>query len=71
MYMEQSLQMDKSLIIFYGKNFPFPLVQVEQSCQLLAKKWALNTGKLPLGGLPRNILDKKLTIKTSAVYCGC
>ena len=24
------------------------------SYQLLANEWALNTGKLPLGGLPRN-----------------
>ena len=24
------------------------------SCQLLGKEWALNTGKLPQGGLPRN-----------------
>ena len=34
------------------------------SCQLLAKEWALNTGKMPPGGLPRNSLVKKLTILT-------
>ena len=28
------------------------------SCQLLAKEWPLNTGKLPQGGLPRNSVVK-------------
>ena len=28
------------------------------NCQLLAKEWALNTGKLPQGGLPRNSVVK-------------
>ena len=28
------------------------------SCQLLVKELALNTGKLPLGGLPRNSVVK-------------
>ena len=28
------------------------------SCQLLGKEWALNTGKLPPGGLPRNSVVK-------------
>ena len=26
------------------------------SCQLLAKEWTLSTGKLPPGGLPKNVL---------------
>ena len=28
------------------------------SCQLLAKEWVLSTGKLPVGGLPRNNVDR-------------
>ena len=28
------------------------------SCQLLVQEWTLNTGKLPLEGLPRNIVVK-------------
>ena len=28
------------------------------SCQLLAKEWTLNTGKLPPGGLPRTSVVK-------------
>ena len=28
------------------------------SCQLLAKEWALNTGQLPAGVLPRNSVVK-------------
>ena len=31
-----------------------PLIQEEPSCYLLAKECVLNTGKLHLGGLPRN-----------------
>ena len=31
------------------------------SCQLLAKEWTLYTGKLPLGGLPRNNVVLKVT----------
>ena len=43
-------------IFFHGKNnFSLPLIQEEQVFfQLLAKEWALTTGKLPTGGLPRN-----------------
>ena len=40
---------------FYGKNFHLTLFQEEQVVSyLLAKEWALNTGELPSGGLPRN-----------------
>ena len=35
------------------------------NCQFMAKEWALNTGKLPPGGLHRNSVVKK------DVYCGC
>ena len=31
---------------------------IRASCQLLAKEWALNTGKLALGGMPRNSMVK-------------
>ena len=36
------------------------LVEIKtcHSCQLLAKEWALNTGKLPPGVLPINIVVK-------------
>ena len=40
-------------ILFWKKSFPSS-ADSKRSCQLLAKKWALNTGKLPLGGFPRN-----------------
>ena len=43
------------------------------SFQLPAKEWALNTGKLPPGGLPRNSVDYKVTdhpIMNSAVFRG-
>ena len=42
--------------ILLWKNFPLSLIQEEQvvTCQLPAKEWAQNTGKLPIGGLPRN-----------------
>ena len=36
----------------------FPSCSRRTSCQLLAKEWALNTGKLPLGGLPWNSVVK-------------
>ena len=33
--------------------FPSSIDPNRASCQLVAKEWALNTGKLPLGCLPR------------------
>ena len=41
-------------------------------CQLMEKGWALSTSNLPLGGLPRNSVDR-ITDRpdmTSAVDCG-
>ena len=38
---------------FVEKKFPIPLIR-----QLLVKEWTLNTGKLNLGGLPRNSVIK-------------
>ena len=43
---------------FVEKEFPSSPDSRRASCQLLAKEWALNIGKLPLGGLPRNIVVK-------------
>ena len=53
--------------IFSWKIFPASADLRRASCQLLAKEWALNTGKLHLGGLP-GIIDHP--DMTSAVYCG-
>ena len=38
--------------------FPSSADSRRAGCQLLAKEWALNAGKLPLGGLPRNSVVK-------------
>ena len=43
---------------FMEKVFPLSADSKRASCQLVAKEWALNTGKLPLGGLPRNSVVK-------------
>ena len=42
-------------------------------CQLMAKEYALSTGNLPLGGLPRNSVASIADSPdmTSAVDCGC
>ena len=39
---------------FRGKKFPSSADTRRASCQLLAKEWSLDTGKLPPGGLLRN-----------------
>ena len=55
------------------KNIPSSADSRRTSCQFLAKEWTLYTGKLPLGGLPRNNLVLRLTDHpdmTSAVYFG-
>ena len=39
---------------FRGEVSPSPTESRRASCQLMVKEWALNTGKLPPGGLPRN-----------------
>ena len=44
--------------ILSWKKFPSSADSRRASCQLLAKEWALNTGKLHLGGLPRNSMVK-------------
>ena len=44
--------------ILLWKIFPSSADSRRASCQLLAKEWTLNTGKLPLGGLPRNSVVK-------------
>ena len=41
---------------FHGKKvFPSSADSISASCQLLAKEWALKTGKLPPEGLPRMV----------------
>ena len=48
-----------------GKCHRFDLPDSRRgSCQFLEKECALNTGKLPPGGLPRNSVVKKLTFWT-------
>ena len=50
------LEIDPDVILLW--NF-FPSADSRRaSCQLLAKEWELNAGKLPLGGLPRNSVVK-------------
>ena len=49
---------------FCRKQLPSLVDLRRASCQLLAKQWALNTGKLPLEGLPRNSVVKQLTVPT-------
>ena len=44
--------------ILLWKFFPSYADSRRASCQLLAIEWPLNTGKLPLGGLPRNSVIK-------------
>ena len=53
--------------VFSGIFFPSSTNSRRASCQLLAKEWTLNTGKVPPRGLLRNSVVKYLT---SAVYCG-
>ena len=43
---------------FDDKSFPSSSDSRRASCQLLVKEWALNTGKLPGGVFPRNIVVK-------------
>ena len=46
----------ESVILFYASASSADSRRAR--CQLLAKEWALNTGKLPLGGLPWNSVVK-------------
>ena len=46
------------------KLFPSSADSTTASCQFLVEEWVLNTGKLPLGGLPRKNVVKKLTVPT-------
>ena len=43
---------------FHGKVFPSLAISRRASCQLLVKEYALSTGNLPPGGLPRNSVVK-------------
>ena len=47
--------------MFLWENIPSSADSRRASCQLLAKEWTLYTGKLPLGGLPRNNVVLKVT----------
>ena len=49
---------------FRGNFFPSSTDSRRASCQLLAKEWVLNTGKVPPEGLPRNSVVKELTVPT-------
>ena len=42
----------------FMEKFPSSTDSRRESCQLLAKEWAPNTGKLPLVGLPRKSVVK-------------
>ena len=50
---------------FHGEKLSSSANSRRASCQLLAKKWAHNTGKLPSGGTLRNSMVKLLTVPTS------
>ena len=39
-------------------NFGHENISMASSCQLIAKECMLSTGKLPLGGLPRNSVGR-------------
>ena len=52
-------QIFKSGKFFGGEHFPSSTDSRRASCQLLAKELALNTGKLPPGGLPKNNVVKQ------------
>ena len=61
-----------SLKYFYSHFIPLPLIQEEQ---FISKECTLKykcTGKLPLGGLPRNgvVRITDLPDMTQNVYCG-
>ena len=43
---------------FFREFCPSAAASGRASCQLLAKKWVLNTDKLPLGDLPKNSVVK-------------
>ena len=45
----------------FMENIPSSADSRRASCQLPAKEWTLYTGKLPLGGLPRNNVFLKVT----------
>ena len=47
--------------MFLWKNIPSSADSRRASCQLLAKEWTLYTGKLSMGGLPRNNVVLKVT----------
>ena len=48
------MQADPRSTLLLWRLFPSSAVPRGAKCQLMAKEWALNTGKLPLGGFPRN-----------------
>ena len=50
--------------VFCGDFVPSSSDSRRASCQLLSKEWALDTGKLPLGGLLRKSVVNQLTILT-------
>ena len=45
-------EIDPHILHILSRIFPSYTDPSRASCQLLVKKWALNTGKLPSGGLP-------------------
>ena len=52
--------------------FPSSADSIRACCQLIAKEWPYNTGKLPLGGLQRKCGEVTDSFDmTSAVYSGC
>ena len=53
--------MASNLAHVFIKNIPSSADLRRASCQLLAKEWTLYTGKLLLGGLPRNNVVLKVT----------
>ena len=52
-----SFREDLVMKIFLRPFFVFRCIK-KSICQLMAKRWALSTGNLPRGGLPRNSVDR-------------
>ena len=67
-----SFREDLVMKLFLGPFFLFRCFKMS-SCQLMVKGYALSTGYMPRGGLPRNSVDRITDHPnmTSAVQRGC
>ena len=58
-----------SSTLFHGFYFHSSFYSRRAICLLLGKEWALNTGELPPGGLPRNNVVKYMYVHVTDCLC--